>query len=559
MNIFKEGVGCQSNEKKVNSKVDKILLIGNLSKHISIYQNWYSPLKNLCNNLITFDLVKESLFYGKELMNKKLLDLVKKEKPTYIFFCSFGYLHLRTLSKIKEISLKTKTVIFFGDDDNQFESSSRYYALFFDYVIPAQPGFVNKYKKEGAKNVFYLPFVANAENFKFLNLEKKYDVTFIGYQKGNRADIIRYLKNKGIKIRIFGWFWDKCPDLKDIYFGIPNNQEMVKIINQTKINLSFTEGIGGMLHIKGRVAEVISCKSFMLTQYFSRYLDFFKNNKEIVMFKNKEDLLKKIKYYLKNEKEREKIAERGYKKMVDKYSINIKLKEFIEKTSNEAPIHKELPKLNKKIIVISEKEMKLSLERIKEKTKNYDYISFETKKCKILPFKNYLQAYSLVKSKKDISCCAYYVYSKNLDDYLLLFLYDAFEKLNKRELPLILNINQLMVTKEYFLKNFVNFERIFKGEDISFVNKKNTVLVNIPLIQIEKLKVKNYKILRGIFGMEFSHKLYSLFYQKKLFTNKYAYLLVLEILKGKLFILEDLVKGLNDKGRMRVVKDLKES
>ena len=159
--------------------------------------------------------------------------------------------------------------------------------------------------------------------------------------------------------------------------------------------MCFTENMEGILHIKGRVPEIISCKSFMLTQYFSHYSDFFKNNKEIVMFKNKEDLLKKIKYYLKNKEEREKIAESGQKKMIEKYSINIKLKEFIEKTLNEAPIYKELPKLNKKILIVSEKEMKLSLERIKDKTKNYDYISFKTKKCKILPLKNYLQAYSL--------------------------------------------------------------------------------------------------------------------------------------------------------------------
>jgi len=546
-------------KKKANPKVDKILLVGNLSKHYHIYQNWYSPLKNLCNNLIAFDSIKESLFYGRESMNKKFLDLVKKEKPDYIFFYSLDYFHLRTLLKIREISPKTKTVNFFGDDDTLFENFSRYYVLFFDYVTIFQKKFANNYKKEGIKNTFLIPLVANTENFKFLNLEKKYDVTFIGAQKGNRADFVRYLKNKGIKIKIFGWSWDKCPDLKDIYFGIPNNQEMVKIINQTKINLCFTEGIGGILHVTGKVPETISCKSFILTQYFSGYLDLFKNNDEIVMFKNKEDLLKKIKYYLENEEEREKIAERGYKKMVEKYSMNLKLKEFIEKTSNEAFIHKELPKLNKKIFIISEKEMKLSLERIKEKTKNYDYISFKTKKCKILPFKNYLQAYSLEKSKKDISCCTYYVYSKNLGNYLLLFLSDAFEKLDKKELPLILNINQLMVTKEYFIKNFVNFKRIFNGKNISFVNKKNTILVNIPLIQIEKLKVKNYKFLRGIFGMEFSHKLYSLFYQKKLFRNKYPYFLVLEILKGKLFILKDLVKGLNDKGRMKVIKYLKES
>ena len=274
-------------KKKANSNVDKILLTANLDKYFSTYQNFYSPLKKLCNNLIDFNSTKEYLLYGRESMNKQFLDLVKKEKPDYIFFRSLDNFYLRTLFKIREISSKTKTVIFFGDDDTLFESFSRYYALFFDYATLCQQGFINKYKKEGMKNVFPMNFMANIENFKFLNLEKKYDVTFIGYQKGNRADFVRYLKNEGIKIRIFGRFWEKCPDLKDIYLGVPNDKEMVKIINQTKINLCFTENMRGIPHIKGRVPETISCKSFMLTQYFSGYLDFFKNNDEIVMFKNK--------------------------------------------------------------------------------------------------------------------------------------------------------------------------------------------------------------------------------------------------------------------------------
>ena len=49
------------------------------------YQNWFVPLKEIFRELILFDPKKEYFEKGKDYMNKKFINLVKREKPDYIF------------------------------------------------------------------------------------------------------------------------------------------------------------------------------------------------------------------------------------------------------------------------------------------------------------------------------------------------------------------------------------------------------------------------------------------------------------------------------------------
>ena len=50
-------------------------------------------------------------------------------------------------------------------------------------------------------------------------------------------------------------------------------------------------------------------------------------------------------------------------------------------------------------------------------------------------------------------------------------------------------------------------------------------------------------------GFNFLFKLFSLQYRKKLFSSIYPYALILEILKGKRFILKAIINTLKDKSK----------
>lgn len=545
---------------KKDIKVNKILFAETLNKYYFPYQNFYLPLKQFCKKIINFDVKWEYYAHGKDVMNHKFLKLIEKEKPDYVFmFIRGSEFYLETLLKIREISPKTKVFSFSGDEDNAFEMFSRYLILFVDYGLISPERFVSEYKKDGIKNVFFIVGLNN-HFFKPLKLEKKYDVTFVGIDKADRYEFIKFLKESGIKISLFGWNWSKYPEFKDIYRGALDSEEMVKITNQSKINLSFSKSTDGTLHPTTRLYEAGACKSFVLSEYCEDNLKLFKNGKDIIMFKDKEDLLKKIEYYLKNEKEREKIADAAYKKVIKNYTFDLALKEIFQRVQKEDKKfrHKDFPKLNKRIITLSKEDLRLNNKEIENKLEKYDYIVLSKGKFKNLKYRKYLQAYSLEKTKKPISCCDYYVHSKILGDYIRFPPEGALKALDKQKFSSLLNINQFMITREFFLKNIETFKNVFEKEKIDFITKENTAFVSLPLIRVKKFPSMDYPSLRkALTEFIFLYQLFSLKQQKKMFSSLYFYALLFEIIKGKRFILNAIMNTLKDKDKKEKIKTYK--
>jgi len=538
-------------EKLLKKKKIIFALRSGETKKYGAYVRWYLPLKKLFGQVILFDPRKKRFDYGLEAMKKMFLNIVIKEKPDYIFAIVGwqGEFDIDYLEKINEISPKTKIITFYGDDDIFF-TSTRYYILFADYSLIAQPHYFKLYKKDGVKKVF-LTVGLNTDYLKPINVDKKYDVTFVGTVSPSRIEIIRFLIKNGINVKIWGkgWYYSEFKD----FYGRPPlscSDDILKIRGQSKINLAFTKNRYGELHFKGRIFENAACKAFQLTEYFPEYLNYFKNNEELIMFKDNKDLLEKIKYYLKHDEEREKIAECAYKKMIKNYDMTAEFKQFFKKVlEDESDFSRKLPKLDKMMVSLSKNDLNKSPNEIKEKIKDADYICFFDGECKISKFKNYLQMYSLEKTKKDVSCCDYYAYSKGLGNYLVFNAYGAFKFINRKDFNKLLNLNQIVVTKNYFLKNLNKFKEFFYGKEVDLINEKNTAFVSIPLLKIKKFKeVNSINMIEEAFEPHFMLELYSLFRKKKLFFNKYFYkLLISPILINNFFIWKYLLKSLFNK------------
>ena len=80
-----------------------------------------------------------------------------------------------------------------------------------------------------------------------------------------------------------------------------------------------------------RFVEVTGSGSFILSYYVDSIKRFFVPGKEIVTYKDKNDLVNKIHYYLEHEEEREKLAEKTYQKSVKLYSYKTLLKSVLQK------------------------------------------------------------------------------------------------------------------------------------------------------------------------------------------------------------------------------------
>ena len=524
-------------EKTLKKQKLVFAFLNSSDKKDSSHQNYYLQLKKLFGRTIIFDPLKIMNSYGHKKMQEIFLSLIKKEKPEYVFLNGRrDELTIETIEKIKKISLNTKIIGTSGDDDKDFEPLKRYHALFMDCTLIHQVNYLKNYYKDGIKNVY--PAVGiNTEIFKPMNLEKIYDVTFMGNATEERIKTIRFLIKNGINLKIVGGRWNNYPEFKEFCLGYLSPEEAVKIINQTKINLALSKNKYGKPSFKWRVFEIAACKSFSLVDYFSEYFKFFKNNKEIMMFKDDNDLLKKIKYYLKHEKEREEIAENSYKKAIKNHDV---LKEFKEvfKTiiENSEIFSQKFPEIHEKIITLKKENLEKSNSEIEEFIKDFDYISFSDGNSVPLNHKDYLQAYSLNKTVKDISCCDCYVYDKILGNYLTTNVFRAFPILKADKFNQAITINQIVVTKEYFIKNINKFRTFFNGKKIDIISEKNTAFISIPLVKIKKINKVEPEVFDTFFHQKnFIFDISRLLKQKKLFTSRYFYRLIYILLRNRQF------------------------
>jgi spore maturation protein CgeB len=287
---------------------------------------------------------------GKEKIQEKLMEKVNEENPDLVFFIvSLIDTTALEVETIKSITHKTKTLNFFTDDYWQFEKFSKYLAPYLTWVVTSDPKAPQKYHQSGFNNIIEMQYACNHFIYKPFNLEKIYDVSFVGYPHGNREKIIQEIKKAGIKVNCWGRGWPA---------GRISQEEMIRIFSQSKINLNFSKNSGILWKelvsvffsrnydkalrfnspkkwlavlkslpssvwqkaIKGRVFEILGCGSFLLTDCLKDLKEYYQVGKEIICFQDTDDLIEKIKYYLANEKEREGIAKAGFQRTLTEHT-----------------------------------------------------------------------------------------------------------------------------------------------------------------------------------------------------------------------------------------------
>lgn len=306
------------------------------------HNNFYETLNNMesIDQLIYFPFDEVLREFGRDRMNEMLLEKAEEAKPDLCFFFLFtDEIKKETITTLRERGFITYN--WFADDHWRFVNFSKKWAPLFSYFSTTDGKSFEKYKKMGLKNAIKTQWACNKRQYKKTGKELKYDITFVGQAHGNRRKLIDFIKSKGLRVSVWGSGWGG---------GRIDQEEMIKIFGESKINLNFTSSSGiwnkkaiakiflnrraddtyqvynpaswpanfmswvnkGAEQIKGRNFEVPGSGGFLLTGDADNLSDYFEDGKEIVIFKDMKDLIEKAKYYLSHEDERAAIAEAGY-------------------------------------------------------------------------------------------------------------------------------------------------------------------------------------------------------------------------------------------------------
>jgi len=105
--------------------------------------------------------------------------------------------------------------------------------------------------------------------------------------------------------------------------------EMPLVFKQSRINLNITlRSIGSGIPL--RAFDIMGAGGFLLSNYQADFLDHFVPGEDFVYYENKEDLLRKIDYYLRHENERKNIAQNGHDKVAAKHTYRHRVREMLD-------------------------------------------------------------------------------------------------------------------------------------------------------------------------------------------------------------------------------------
>ena len=274
--------------------------------------SWVKPLESF-GQVYCFFYDIEQAFKGMEGMVNAFVDMVEDLKPDYIFHPAYKeYIPLSVWGNISE---KYNTIVFFCDDKWRWEEFSSYYCQYFSHIVTTDPGAIEKYNTERVHAIL-TQWGANSYYHNPCKVKKDIDVSFLGQAYGNRPELF-----EGTDVLCWGNGWRN---------GILTFQDMATVMSHSKISISPVMRPDGLKNFTARPFEIAASKTLILQEECDWIDKFFIPEKEVVIYKDKPDMLEKISYYLTHERERCQITTAGYNRFLKDHTWESRFREIFK-------------------------------------------------------------------------------------------------------------------------------------------------------------------------------------------------------------------------------------
>ena len=342
---------------KTENDIKKVILISNLNlknkKRLfySFFNKINLGLKNFPFKLLPIsdrDFIRDNRslldLLGKKNFNNHIISSVKFFKPDLIILGHTDRIEIKTLLKIRNLNKNIIIIKLFIDSisDEYFNFKK----VFYDYkyldniFISSNPNKLTDHDK--LKKIKFLPYPVD----KKIDYEKSFHI------KNKKIDVFFALshgQNRGIlksgKIDEREYFLKTLKfllpyNVKFICIGINNHQPVwgnnfyKKIIN-SKILINLSRGKYKKHYSSDRISTLMGNGCFVLNEKVNEYSDYFDKKNELINFDNVVDLKNKIIFFLKNERLRNLISQKSYKKYHSKINTKIVINYLLDVIFNK--------------------------------------------------------------------------------------------------------------------------------------------------------------------------------------------------------------------------------
>lgn len=316
-------VGDDSYEMYVKALYNGFLRMGYMNTRLFATNRFIEDKTNLVS--LFFFRLENKLAFGPKIskLNRELLACIKEYAPELVFFYSTRLIYPKTIKKIKHLGI---TVFLYNNDDPFADNYPKYFWRHYRNGLQyADVGFVyrfkniDEYKNVGCNCVKMLrAYYIKERNYCLPEIrEKDLDVVFLGhYEEDERGDYIRALASEGITVGITDRTWEEFETGNTRIIKLQNCHERYnELLNRAKIAIVFLSKINNDTYTR-RCFEIPATKVLMVSPYTEDLASMFLEDKEVIFYRNREEFVDKIKYYLQHDEKRLQIANNGYMRLI---------------------------------------------------------------------------------------------------------------------------------------------------------------------------------------------------------------------------------------------------
>lgn len=300
----------------------------------------YEIFSHSLSNLTLYNLLKIIYHLIKNLFAKlyaiyfniKFIIFSLCIKPELIFVVKGEIIFKQSIIILKHN--KIKIVVWWQDDPIQYKNLLKQYKFYDEFFI-FDKSYSEGLFKNDVKIITWLPFAFNESLLQKIGGSKDnkyFDIVFAGFAYDERIAFFEKIVKLGFKIKLIGNHWKKSKLLNERAALLPNISPEEIFIHYTDakigINVNHKQSITG---VNCRTFELCGFGIFQLTDFREDLANLYKIGEEVVVYENIDDLIKKVEYYLKNDKERESIANAGMIRTLKDHTYEKRIKYVIEK------------------------------------------------------------------------------------------------------------------------------------------------------------------------------------------------------------------------------------
>lgn len=246
------------------------------------------------------------------LADTYMIERVKRFNPDIIFVFNDNV----PIPVLREVSGSgVATIMFYVDWRPETPRDIIERARMTDFFLVTSRGRIDEYLREGVRNPVYFTEACDRYNHKvrrpILPVWKS-DVAFIGAARPNELRVRLVMRLRKIcDVRVYGKNWDQFgirASLKNVY---PRGYSLVCGGAKIVLGADITNSTDGCW--SNRLWLTLGCGGFLLTNYVPGMEEFFTNQEHLVWYRSEEECVDLVKEFLNKPKERERIADQGYR------------------------------------------------------------------------------------------------------------------------------------------------------------------------------------------------------------------------------------------------------